>query len=656
MITDPNSALASSNPTPIVAPTPTPMAQTPAPVSYAGWAYDAYPSTSYDQMVKDVRRIKQAGANILWISHANPALPFKQEREVGLNPAVLDAYRDFAQFPHDDAVDIVESQKQMLRACREVGMKVVLSIGYHTQMGDEWSKRHPNDLRRQPNGKLWQVTNGNQPFASIYSPAFQADLQDYYHWIEQDYVSQFSDVIVMLNLADEPSGGDYSSWANAEFKKRNGYDFSQAGQNPARQQSLGHFQAGMIVDFMKLAAGYWRNIRPGMPVTMSFDGGAMREDAGMPNLEALFREAPANFVLTWDMYPRDRGSLSVALNEADVSKLIYLVRAIGGYSAQYNRKVWLWSAANSWGLGQDVSKPGTVADAQANLLYLAQLMIQTGGKLEGLAVWNYNIKLQGLYNYSYGSVVKKATWNEDEMFDRVSHLFPVVRQIMAESGNGPQLVFLRPPEWQYQQIGTGQADVTSPQLDYSRLDLLARNNIVSVEAGHWPEQLPPSWDKVTTVVVLSPPEYLSQSDISRLKEWTLEGGTLVAPLGLATTLTGQPTSVWNNQPALQTYGKGRLFFSREPASSLFDSSQADKLKLFWRDLFGLEKPEDGWVIGTRTSYLHYHLGSNPAAASWPTGQWASVARYASNGLSQPLDPGNGLVTSLQRSEFIFAMK
>ncbi len=647
-------------PTPIIAPTPTPISvpsiPSSVPTTYAGWAYDVYPDTGYDQMVRDVRRIKQAGANVLWISHANPAAPYKLAPEVGLNPSVLDAYRDFAQFPHDDAVEIVESQKQMLRACREVGIKVVLSIGYHTQMGVEWSKRHPDHLRRRPDGKLWQVTNGNEPFATPYSPIFQADLQDYYAWIAKEYVGPFSDVITMLNLADEPSGGDYSKWAEAEFKRRTGYGFDQIGNDPLRQQKLGQFQSGVIVDYIKLAAGYWQTLKPGLPVTMSFDGGAMREDTGLPNLETLFQEAPPNFVLTWDMYPRDRGSLDIGVQETDINRLFFLVRAIGGYSAQYGRKVWLWSAANSWGLGQDVSEPGTVADAQANLLYLAQLMSQSGGHLEGLAVWNYNVKLQGLYNYSFGSVKKKASWNEDDMFNRVSALFDAARRLMSESGGGPQVIFMRPPEWQYRQIGANRADLLSPQLDFARFDLLAHQNIVSAEVGHWPTQVPASWANLTTVVTLTPPEYLSDFDINKLREWAIKGGTLVVSLGVAQRITGQAGGVWNGLPSLQVYGKGRLFVSREPTNTLFDSAQAERLKPFWHDLFGVQEFQSGYLLRTPTSYLYYQFGKAVAIPAGPTGDWASLLRYQLDGSTQALNQAGGPGKALQRSEFVFAIK
>ncbi len=624
--------------------------------AYAGWAVDAYPDMTQEQMTATVRRMKEAGANVIWISHANPARSYKDEREVGLNPAVWIAFNDFSLIEHNDAVEIVKAEKRMLQACEEVGVKAVLSVGYQTQMGTVWSKKHPQDLRRDASGKLWQVTNGNDPYGSVYAPAFQTDLQAYYLWIEFEFVHPFQSNILMLNLADEPLGGDYSGWANREFQHRTGYSFEQVGSDSARQIQLGMFQAGVITDFMKLAAGLWQSITPGLPVTMSFDGGATREDNGLPELESLFREAPANFVLTWDMYPRDRGSLNVALNEDDITRLFFLVRTLSGYSARYERKVWFWSAANSWGLGQEVDQPGTIADAEANLLYLAQLMNQAGGHLEGLAAWNYNIRTQGLYNYSWGNVKKTASWQPDQMFERVSAQFEPARRLMSETPGQPEVLLLKPAEWQYAQIGQNRPSYKQPVVDYARMDVLARNNIVTITAGHWPDRLPPQWAALKAVIVLSPPEFLTEADRQGLQKWTAAGGTVVASLGVAQAILPAASAQWNDQPTGHPYGQGRLFISRQPTYRLFDSTQRDQYQSFWQDFLGLTDFQTGFEVRTRSSYLAYHLSKNSPAPRWPTG-WDNLAlqRFQPDGTAQLFNRSGWPDWSFKRSEFIFGL-
>jgi len=640
-------------------PLPAQLADASTPVSggsgYAGWAIDAYPDMTYDQMLADLTRMKQAGANVVWISHANPARPYAQEREVGLNPSVFSAFKDPAQYAYLDAISIVEANKRMLQACKALGLKAILSVGYQTQMGQVWSTQHPQDLRRQANGKLWQVTNGNDPYASVYSPTFQKDLRDYYVWIEFEFVHPFRDTIEMLNLADEPLGGDYSSWANAEFQKRNGYGFADVGTSPQRQESLGRFQAGVITDYMTLASGYWNEITPGLPVTMSFDGGAMREENGFPNLESLFAQAPANFVLTWDMYARDRGSLDKPINEDDIARLYSLVRRIGGFSARYNRPVWFWSAGNSWGLGQTAVDSGTIADAQANLLYLALLMNQSGGHLAGLAVWNYDIRGQGLYNYVCCGQTQKATWNEDELFERVSQQFATVRAIMTQSSGQPDTLFLRPPEWQYRLIGQTKADYFLQLMDWGKLDALNRANVVGVEAGHWPSEMPASWQNLKTVIALAPAEYYTTQDLAGLKSFAESGGSAVVSLGLAQAWLGENVAVWTDAPLLENFGKGRLFISRTPVYQLFGSASAATYGEFWQTLFGRTLNVQGFSIQAPAGFLQYQIGTSaitPAVPAGWTGQ--NPVRYSANGLSQPFT-ASGSPSPLQRSEFIFGL-
>ncbi len=99
-------------------------------------------------------------------------------------------------------------------------------------------------------------------------------------------------------------------------------------------------------------------------------------------MEALFRDTPSNFVVTFDAYPRD-GLPNVALSDGDLNGLFLLARSVGLYSARYHKPVWLWAAANRWGLSQASSDPGTVSDAVANGLYLALLVRQGGGDLRG---------------------------------------------------------------------------------------------------------------------------------------------------------------------------------------------------------------------------------------------------------------------------------
>jgi hypothetical protein len=628
--------------------------------SYAGWAMVAYPDDSKEKMVATLRRMKDSGANVVWISHANPSTSFVAAREIGINPAVWWAHHDPSHFPHVEGVQIVEATRRMLEACREVGVKAVISAGYHTQMGKEWDEKNDGQHRQHPDGKVWKMVEENLPYASPYAPNFQRDMRLYYAWLLHFFANPYRDVIQMINLADEPLGGDYSKWANDEFQRRYGYRFADVGNDPARQQALGEFQSGAMVDFMKIATTLANEYMPEFTFTMSFDGGAMREDVGFPTVEAIFRQAPSNFIPTWDMYARDRGTLKVPVNEKDISRLFHLTRIIGGYSAQYQKPVWFWSAANSWGLGMNISQDGTISDAIANLLYLPMLMQQTGGLLQGVAVWNYNVKTQGLYNYAVGNPNGKASWNEDEMFTQVSRHFALARQMMDATPNGgsPELVFLRSPAWQYRQIGKAVADFWQPQVEWAKLDVLARNNIATAEIAAMPEKFPASWQNLKTIAVLSPAEFLSRQDADRLREWVANGGRLLGTPGVIETVTGGSAAAWNDIPQAQTFGRGQIYVSREAPATLFDTTQAEKYGGFWRELLGLQKLHQGYILRTPTHFLHYNIDVKRVEAADMSGvNLPNPRRYFKNGFVQPVSTegsSSGKSAPLQRSEFLFA--
>ena len=73
--------------------------------------------------------------------------------------------------------------------------------------------------------------------ASFFAPDYRRDIRRYYEWADERLVRPYRDALPMLNLADEPSGGDYSAWAEGEFIARFGYGFSDVGDDATRQCS-----------------------------------------------------------------------------------------------------------------------------------------------------------------------------------------------------------------------------------------------------------------------------------------------------------------------------------------------------------------------------------------------------------------------------------
>ncbi len=404
-----------------------------APAAFAGWAMDAYPGDSVALLESQMRQQLAAGANIVWLGHNNPGEVGTRKSEPGLSFAVWQAFEDAGSPLHADAVDMLQAVRNALNAARALGIQVVLPVGYQIQMGAAWNSVHPRDLRVDGRGKVYDAGGES---ASFYAPDYRRDILAYYRWVDGTLVRPYGTAIEMLNMADEPADGDYSIWADSAFRARYGFSMSAAGTNAQRQASVGRFQADYIADYAAWSARQWLAIDPAVKVTMSFDGGYGRVKHEGPDLEAIFQEAPENFVVTFDAYPKD-GLYTTPAHSADLYALFSLVRTLGYYSAIYNRPLWLWSTANSWGLNGASSDPGTIADAVANAIYLAQLARQTGGDLQGIAVWNYNIKGQGLFNDTH-----RYYYDPRLMFARVSATFPLLRGIMPAPAGRPDALIL----------------------------------------------------------------------------------------------------------------------------------------------------------------------------------------------------------------------
>ncbi|HVA90004.1 MAG TPA: hypothetical protein VNL71_09180 [Chloroflexota bacterium] len=497
---------------------------------YTGWAMDAYPGDRVSTLKAEMTRQVAAGANMVWLGHNNPGEVDAAKGEPALSYAVWTAYMNPSDPKHLDAAAMVQAQLNALQAARQLGVRVVFPIGYQIQMGQAWNAAHPQDLRRDAKGAVYE--HGGKS-AAFQSPEYQRDILAYYHWVDSTIVRPNAGTIMMINLGDEPADGDYSVWADRVFQARYGYGLRDAGQDPTRQEAVGRFEADYIADYEEWSAAQWESIDPAVKVTMSFCGGYGRYQHEGPDLEAVFREAPANFVVTFDAYPRD-GLYSTPLREGDLISLFALVRTLGYYSAQYLRPLWLWSTANSWGLNGASKDPGNIADAVANGIYLAQLAMQ-GGALAGIAVWNYNIKGQGLLNDTHA-----LTYDPSQMFTRVSASFSLLRSIMAGSAGQPDTVVLAPNEPALQAAGATLALRADDGYSWTSLAALARDNVAAPVLTHLDSA---NLSALRTAIVLAPTlEDLTLGDRRALLTLLSKGGTIMAAASVAKALHATPST------------------------------------------------------------------------------------------------------------------
>jgi len=107
---------------------------------------DAYPDLSSSDFVSTLSQMKQAGANLIWLGHNNPVGVDPNAREVALSYAVYTAATNPGDPQYAAAQSIVAAQWRALDAARSVGMKLVLPIGYQTQMGAAWDAADAHEM------------------------------------------------------------------------------------------------------------------------------------------------------------------------------------------------------------------------------------------------------------------------------------------------------------------------------------------------------------------------------------------------------------------------------------------------------------------------------------------------------------------------------
>jgi len=416
-----------------------------------GWAYEAYPDASFEKMRDDFAMMGANGANAVWLGHNNPGQVDADKVEPGISYAVYAALQNKNDALHADARAMADAVKRALDAARETKMQVILPIGYQIQMGDAWNRAHPDDLRLTFDGQPLNFYHSGYT-ASPYSPQYRADITKYYEWIQNEFVEPYRDVIVMLSLADEPMGGDYSEHAKQEFARRFGKTMDALSQN--EMWKIGEFESGVIADYATWSANEWARINPQLPTTMSFHGGeTARRVWGLPDIEKLFSQTPDTFIITFDAYLHDDLATKPATPD-QAAQLKLFLNTIGNYSRVYNKPIALWGGVNAWGLAQESNSPLGVPDAVTNLLLLYDSPTRAGADVWGIFAWNYNVKQQGLENYT-----RPTTYDVRAMQIAVERAFPLLRTRQS-AAHTPEIVIVTAPRAMYRTLAeTRVADI-----------------------------------------------------------------------------------------------------------------------------------------------------------------------------------------------------
>ena len=517
-------------------PSPTPISSLQSRISNlrVGWAYEAYPEASFEKMRDDFSMMRANGANAVWLGHNNPGQVDATKVEPGMSYAVYAALQNENDALYQDARAMADAIKRALDAARETKLQVIFPVGYQIQMGDAWNQAHPNDLRMTFEGQPLNHYNSGYT-ASPYSPQYRADISRYYEWIEREYVEPYQDVIVMLSLADEPMGGDYSAHAKNEFARRYGKTMDALAQNETWK--IGEFQAGVIADYAAWSANEWKRVNSQLLTTMSFHGGdTARRVWGLPEIEKLFSQTPKNFIITFDAYLHDDLATKPATSD-EAAQLKLFLTTIGRYSGIYKKPIALWGGVNAWGLAQESSSPLDIADAVTNLLLLYDLPTRAGGDVWGVFAWNYNVKQQGLENYT-----RPTTYEAHQMQIAVERAFPLLRT--REKFSPPylhEIALVVAPRTLYNALAkTHAADIPPNWFDATRYARVFGDRWAVFVSS--PQSLEAALN-ASHFIVTSPANDLDPETLKFLRERFAEGLVIMGDESLAQALNA-PSAVW----------------------------------------------------------------------------------------------------------------
>ena len=424
-----------------------------------GWAYSPRWRKSRAEIVADLQRMRDLGCNTIYIGHNSAGNTDPDAYEPGLAPA--NWYAIAAATPNvTNAKTVVSVINTTLDAAREVGLDVVLGIGYQIMMGDEWNDAHPDDLRRNREGVLLKHW-GSVFTASPYSEAYRRDIREYYGWVNQTFVVP-NPHIVALNLADEPMGADFSSHAMAAFQARYGVAF-EASSNAQR----GEFLTGVIPDYAAGSANLWERLNPAVRTMMTFH--VQRDAPFLPDIERLFALTPPSFIFSEDTH-LDDGLIDRAITPENVRMLYGMCRTFGWLSQVYGKPLMLWTGANAWSL----KKSGGLAEARLNMDIVHDATRQVGGQIGMLMAWGWNIRFQGVYDDEGNFAADK-----ESMIAGVSQMLAARREQLSIPSTGrPDRVYHVPTAPLMTTIGERRFDhLAEGVVDLSRIDFATENAV-----------------------------------------------------------------------------------------------------------------------------------------------------------------------------------
>lgn len=432
-----------------------------------GWAYSARWTKTNAELAADFRRMRDLGCNTVYLAHNSAGNTDPNAYEPGLVPA--NWYAIAAATPQaENSKLVVETVLRAIDVAREIGLDVVLAIGYqiamgHSTAGDDWNIANASELRRNRDGDLLRHW-GSVLTASPYSEVYRRDIREYYAWVNQTFVLP-NPHVVALNLADEPMGSDFSPHARATFQARYGVAF-----DAATDAQRGEFLTGVIADYAGWSATVWERLNPHVRTMMTFH--VQRDAPFLPDVERIFAQTPSTFVFSEDTH-LDDGLIDRPITPENVRLLYGMCRTFGWLSRVYNKPLMLWTSANAWGLKRE----GGLAEARQNLDIVHDATRQAGGQLGMLMAWGWNMRFQGVYDDEGNFGADPAF--KDAMIDGVSEMLAAKRDGLSFPSTGqPDRVYHLPAARLHAVVGERRFDHLAEGIaDLTKIDFVNENAV-----------------------------------------------------------------------------------------------------------------------------------------------------------------------------------
>jgi hypothetical protein len=266
--------------------------------------------------------------------------------------------------------------------------------------------------------------------------------------------------------------------------------------------------------------------------------------------------------------------------------------------------------------------------------------VDAGAQLAGIAVWNYNVKSQGLYLDT-----NPIVYDPDDMFRKVSATFPVLREIAAEgSASQDDILLCAPVEYEYDIAGRDRWLYDAKIYDLEIISVLAKNDCkYTLVTG--PEAVS---KHARVLLALAPePKYYSSKGMSAIRSFVEAGGRFAGHRELVREFFGDEAAdaqviCWGDEelPDVRKFvsGAGEVYAVSGKIETTLNQQLDCHYARFWRECLGLERQSRAYVVAQGGRGLIYNIsGRDVQINCLPSGRLKVYDRHGDRRSDVPAD-------------------